>query len=86
MEELLVIFKEEISEELSNLKKGFTLHDYELVVTAAHKVKSASGMLGFMDLMKKAEEVELVFKYGEGEKDDSLIEILISELEKQLSY
>ncbi|MEM8898912.1 MAG: Hpt domain-containing protein [Bacteroidota bacterium] len=85
MEELKAIFKEEISEELSNLKKGFTQHDYEVVAKVAHKVKSASGMMGYMDLMRKAEQIENIYRHGEGERNDALIQDLITDLELTLN-
>jgi two-component system sensor histidine kinase/response regulator len=81
-DEICGIFRDDVPKIFAQLKEAHSRGDHPVATRHAHTLKSAAANIGATDLCESARSAENAFRAGELEN----IHILISEIDKNLSY
>jgi HPt (histidine-containing phosphotransfer) domain-containing protein len=74
LQRIIKIYLSSTKENLEKMIKAFTSNDIDLLTRTAHTIKSSSGNVGAMTLMKHCDELEMNCRHNRLDNTDKLIE------------
>jgi len=86
LQRIIKIYLSSTQDNLENLVKAFASNDIDLLTRTAHSIKSSSGNVGAMHLMKLCGDLEINCRHNQMDSTSELVESISKEFLKVHKY